>query len=179
MSSTRFNSIGLFLGLMLVVGCGGGDLPTLSDLNDSNIRRLHSCYNIYMNAHQYRGPKDKQELLDFLTSDNTAKVLLKRMDVTPDQLEGIFTSERDGEPFKVRYGLSGIADHAIVFESVGIEGKRLVAFSRPRELDTEEYDGYFSGEIEPAAPAPWRTWWTNLEAPANSSLFRLSIISPH
>lgn len=140
------------ISLLLFNGCGDS-LPTMEELNSTNMRRLHSAYRIYMNSNEFKGPTDKEDLIDFLTNNNTARVLLKRMNVSPEQLPGIFVSERDGEPFKVRYGLTGVADHAIVFESVGVEGKRLVAFSKPRELDETEYEGYWSGDIKPEAPA--------------------------
>ena len=132
-------------------GCGD-NLPTLADLNDSNIRRVHSVYKMYMNNNAMRGPKDKETLISYVKNDNTARVLVGRMEINPDEIESIFVSERDGQEFKIRWGLIGIADHAIVFESEGVEGKRLVAFSKPRELDAEEYTGYLEGTIQPEAP---------------------------
>ena len=145
-------SAAVFAGLILLfAGCGDG-LPTLRDLNDTNIRRLHSCYKIYMNGNSLTGPESKEELLEYLNTDLTAKVLLKRMDLNPDEISNVFVSERDGQPFKIRWGLKGIQDHAIVFESEGIDGKRMVAFSRPRELDAAEYDGFWSGELKGAMP---------------------------
>ena len=149
MISTLNKMACLLLGLVMIAGCGGSNLPELSDLNNSNIRRVHSVYKIYMAAHEYKGPKSEQELKDHCANDNTAKVLIERMGLDPTQLDDIFVSERDGEPFKIRWGLSGVPDHAIVFEAVGVEGKRLVAFAKPRELDATEYDGYWSGKIKP------------------------------
>lgn len=142
----------MMLGLVMLAGCGGSDLPELADLNNSNIRRVHSIYKMYMSAHDFKGPKNEEELKKHCASDNTAKVLIERMGLDPTQLDDIFVSERDGQPFKIRWGLSGIPDHAIVFEAVGVEGKRLVALSKPRELDAAEYEGYWSGKIKPAAP---------------------------
>ena len=135
---------------VLVTGCGKG-LPTPAELNDSNIKRLHSAYMIYMDGNGNKGPASEDELKDYLSNNQTAKVLMERMDI-PGDISQIFVSERDGEPFKVRWGLSGVADHAIVFESTGVEGKRMVAFSNPRELDSSEYEGFWSGETEPDAP---------------------------
>lgn len=139
------------LAMLFLVGCGD-DLPTMKDLNNTNIRRVHSCYKMYMNAHNYRGPKTKEELLDFLQNDNTAKVLLGRMDIDVANIEDIFISERDDEPFKIKWGVGGVADHAIVYETTGKDGKRLVAFAKPRELDEAEYDGYWTNKIKPLGP---------------------------
>ena len=132
-------------------GCSN-KLPSLETLNDSNIRRLHSAYSIYMKRNGFTGPKDEQELKSYLQSNQTAKALLGRMGVEIDSLDEIFVSERDGKRFKIRWGVSGVEDHAIIFEAEGIDGKRLVAFSRPRELTADEYEGYWSGELKGAKP---------------------------
>jgi hypothetical protein len=152
-------SIGIVIGLiaifsisvLLVNGCGSGQ-PTLQDLNDNNIRRLHSTYKMFMNRHELKGPESEEELKDFLTNNNTAKALLKRMGIESDSIDEIFVSERDGQPFKVRWGVKGIEDHAIIFEAEGIGGKRMVAFTRTRELDADEYEGYWSGELKGQKP---------------------------
>ncbi len=141
----------LAVSISSMVGCGSG-VKTVADLNNTNIMRLHSAYKIYMNSNSMRGPKSEEELKEFLTSNNTAKALLKRMNITPEDVPGFFVSERDNQPFKVRWGLNGVADHAIVFEDTGIDGMRMVALSKPRELDDSEYEGYWSGEIKPQAP---------------------------
>ena len=99
-----------------------------------------------MMAHESRGPENKEEFLDYLTSDRAAAVRLDRMGVPLDRINDLFVSERDGKPFKIRYGLTGNeTDQAIVFESEGVNGKRMVAFFEPRELEKEEYEKYWKG----------------------------------
>ena len=105
-----------------------------------------------MQRNELTGPESEEELRAFLTENRTAKALLKRMGVEPDSLDEIFISERDGKPFKIRWGVSGIEDHAIVFEAEGVNGKRMVAFTRTRELEDEEYEGYWSGELKGQTP---------------------------
>ena len=39
----------------------------------------------------------------------------------------------------MRYGINGVGDNAVVFESVGVDGLRLVAFVNPVELGKKEY----------------------------------------
>jgi len=138
-------------GLMLA-GCGGSEVPTLSDMNKTNIMRLHSCYQIYLNNNRMKGPKSEKDLKEHFATNNTAKVLLERMGIAQEEFDDIFISERDGQPFKVRYGINGIADHAIIFEAEGVEGLRMVAFAKPRELEASDYEGYLSGKIKPEAP---------------------------
>lgn len=141
----------LVVSSVLVSGCGDG-VPTLADVNKDNITRVHSMYMMYMNNHNFTGPDSKEQLKEYLTTDNTAKVLVKRMGVDMADFESLFVSERDGEEFEVRWGLKGIADHAIVFEKVGLEGKRFVCFAKAKELGDSEYSGYLSGDIEPEGP---------------------------
>lgn len=154
MNSISKYATGLLAGLVLMIsGCGDGlNNPSLADLKNTNIKRYHTAYTIYLDRNQMQGPKDEKELMDFLTTDNTAGVLLKRMEIPMESLSDITVSERDGQPFKVRWGVKGMADHAIIFEAEGVEGKRMVAFSNPRELDATEYDGYWDGSLKPDAP---------------------------
>jgi hypothetical protein len=79
--------------------------------------------------------------------------LLKRIDITPETVDDIFIGDRDGEPFVVRYGLTGVADHAVVLEAVGVEGMRIVALANPLEVDEATYDDYLSGKIKPEREA--------------------------
>ena len=141
--------------VMLFSGCGNKNDEALSlqDYNDTNIKKLCNTYKMFMEMHNYEGPKNAEELKDYLTNNAGAKVRRERMGITDEDLDSMFTSERDEQPFEVRWGLKGQFDHAIVFEKTGVEGKRLVALAQPRELGKDEYDGYFSGETKPEGPA--------------------------
>lgn len=133
-------------------GCSGEN--ELAGIYSDNIRKVHQCYLMYMEEHGYRGPKDEEELKTYLKTDPTAIFLTKRIDLTPEGVDDIFISERDGEPFVIRYGLNGIADHAIVFEAVGVDGTRLIALTPPLEVeDEDEYDDYLTGKIKPETEA--------------------------
>ncbi len=132
-----------------VVGCAE-DTPNarIAEYNSTNIQKLRNAYGLFMMAHESRGPDSKEELLDYLTSDRAAAVRLGRMGVALDEINDIFVCERDGKPFKIRYGVSGLeSDQAIIFESEGVEGKRMVAFLIPRELDDEEYEKYWTEPV--------------------------------
>jgi hypothetical protein len=129
------------------VGCNNG--PRVTDIYSTNIRKLQASYMLYLESHGFVGPKNEEEFKDFLKNNPTAVHLLKRIDVTPDIVDDIFISERDGEPFVVRYGVEGEADHAVIFEAVGDEGKRLIALTSPKEFGKEEYEDYLSGKIKP------------------------------
>ncbi len=136
----------LIVGFAMLTGCGSGT-PTSAKYNDTNIKRLCNCYSMYQFSNGFRGPESEEVLKEFLKNDAGANVKLKRMGINKDRIDDIFTSERDGEPFKVRYGLRGSdANVAVVFESVGVDGRRMVALNPVVECDDAEYDAYWSGE---------------------------------
>ena len=137
--------------VLLAVGCSDQQ-PTAADLMDSNIIRVRFMYTTYMNEHGMRGPKDKATLLKYFRSNENLAGVLKHIGANIDDIEDYFYSERDGEEFIVRYGLTGIANHAIVFENTGVDGLRQVGLSPVQELADEEYEGYLSGKIEPQRP---------------------------
>ena len=131
------NRIFLLLTIILVCGCAA-KVQTYDDFKDTNIRRCYNAYILFMQYHSYVGPKNETEMKEYFKSDATAKVLIGRMGIDPMSLEKIMVSERDGKPFKIRWGVSGVDDQPIVFESEGKDGKRLVAFANIRELGADE-----------------------------------------
>ena len=122
----------LVAGLLVVAGCSGGDQSTklLQKVNDSNIKRVSMLYTVFQGQHGMKGPEDESELKGFISSQGTKA--LARIGVSPENVDELFVSERDAAPFKIRYGLKSSARQApvpIVFESVGVDGKYLIAFS--------------------------------------------------
>jgi len=133
--------------LLTLTGCGEG--RTSRDVYSTNIKKLHRCYQLFMDNNNDRGPKDEAELKNYVKTNRTAMHILKRLDVTPETVDDIFISERDEEPFTVRYGLKGEADHAIVFEKTGVDGERLIALSKVAAYGEQEYDDFLSGKTKP------------------------------
>ena len=133
------------LSVLLATGCGLNSGPSLADFNDNNIKKLRGAYGMYLVAHNLQGPKSEQDFKEFLTTSPSAIARMAKMGVSEDKILDIFISERDGQPFKVRYGLQGLADYPIIFEAEGVDNKRFVAFSTPRELGPEEYEAAWSG----------------------------------
>lgn len=142
-----FCLLGVNACLLVLIGCGGGQNFSVADLNRENIQRLRNAYALYETS-VGRPPKNEEEFKDFLTSDRGTRIRLDRMGVTQDMVDSIFISERDNQPFVVRYGVSGMGDQAIIFEAQGVGGMRMVGFFEPEELDSVTYDGYLSGRLK-------------------------------
>ncbi|HEY2827311.1 MAG TPA: hypothetical protein VGJ04_06895 [Pirellulales bacterium] len=125
------------LGMLLLVAasCSSDNVANVvAAKNDANIKRVVNLYNAYQSTHGWLGPKDEKSLRDYVTDHNIPDQNLEMMGIDPKNLDGIFKSDRDGKPFKIRYGVmggrGGVTD-AIVFEDTGVGGQRLVAFNGP------------------------------------------------
>ncbi|MGD9632045.1 MAG: hypothetical protein AB7G28_15175 [Pirellulales bacterium] len=158
---SRINSLHFSVGIgallaVLVAGCSNGDDPAsaLANANGTNVQRLSNLYFTFQSEHDWRGPRDEAEFKTFLHSIDSAK--LERIGIDPNNIDALFISERDGQPFAIRYGVQGSvmgSAEPVVFEAAGDGNKRLVGFLNmtQREVDPAEYDALKSGQI-PAAP---------------------------
>lgn len=145
--------------LGLVAGCSNSSNPesVLASLNATNVQRLSNLYSSYQSENNWRGPADEAEFKKFLHAYNPAN--LQRIGIDPNQIDALFISERDSQPFKIRYGVPGNvmgSSEPVIFEATGDGGKRLVGFLNmtQREVDAAEYDALYAGKQ--ATPAPTR-----------------------
>ncbi|MEN0110145.1 MAG: hypothetical protein AAF805_05440, partial [Planctomycetota bacterium] len=70
---------------------------------------------------------------------------LERIGVDAASIDGLFVSERDGQPFNIRFGVRGSAmgsKEPVVFEAEGEDGRRMVGFLNmtSKEVESPEYD---------------------------------------
>src|SRR5262245_60889516 len=112
---------------VLAVGCGGGDsaVDAVKKGNSTNIQRLANLYFGYQSRHDWSGPPDEAALKKFISEFEPDKLDL--IGVDPSAVDAIFTSERDGQPFKIRYGVRGSimgSSDPVIFESAGVDGKK-------------------------------------------------------
>lgn len=146
------NSIVLATSLLLlnltIAGCDPAE-QTLADVNNTNIKKVRGAYGLYLVSHGLKGPADEQVFKEFLTTNAGAAAKLQKMGVSQDEVPQMFIGDRDGKPFKIRYGLMGLGDHPIVFEAEGIDGMRFVAFNVPREVDSKEYERLWKSKAKP------------------------------
>ncbi len=152
-----FVVLGLSACPVLLAGCSGGPdaEDALASANSNNIQRLANLYFTYQTKHEFRGPPDEAAFKEFIRTYNPQK--LARIGVDPSAVDALFTSERDGQPYKIRYGVQGSimgSSEPVVFESVGVDGQREVGFLNmtQREVDDAEYETLWSGKARSAAP---------------------------
>ena len=147
-ASFRFSAswqLSLICVVAVSAGCGSGfDVNSeVQKVNSNNAQRLANLYQHYQRKHQGKGPKDEGKFKSFISEVNP--VLLERIGVSAGSVDQLFTSERDGQPFFVRYGLKG-NDRGpavpTVFEEEGVDGKRLVACTQMVTKEVEEDSEY-------------------------------------
>jgi hypothetical protein len=114
-------------------GCADRVTAEVASKNNSNIKRLVNLYAGYQLTHGWQGPHDKEALKDFVKRGGLPAKNFQMMGIDPDKLEFLFVSERDGEQFKVKYGVAGGIGSVtpIVFEKIGVGGLREVGFTTP------------------------------------------------
>jgi hypothetical protein len=140
----------------VLAGCGDSTDPdsAIAAVNELNIQRLANLYFAYQMKHEWHGPPDEQAFKLFLRGYNPDK--LTRIGIDPNAIDEVFVSERDGEPFKIRYGVLGSAmgsSEPVIFEAKGVSGRRNVGFLNmvQREADDAEYNDLLAGRMPPAA----------------------------
>lgn len=148
-------SLCLFVSLGTVValtGCGGTDANSMiAAANDSNVKRLATLYSYFHIQNRNKGPKNKEQLRAFIEAQDANR--LKRGGIDATKLDELFVSERDGEPFVVRYGVNTVIrgpSLPVVFESTGVDGMRQVGFCNGsmKEVDEDEYDRLMAGKAD-------------------------------
>ena len=137
---------------VLLMGCGGADADSMiADANDTNVKRLATLYSFFHIQNKNKGPKNEAQLREFIESQDADR--LKRGGIDVSKLDELFVSERDGEPFVIRYQVNTVIrgpSQAVVFESTGIGGMRHVGFCNGsmKEVDDNEYDRLMAGKAD-------------------------------
>lgn len=138
-------------------GCSDGSLRRqVAAMNDSRIKQLANLFRFYQATHGWVGPKDEASLRSFVAT--APRKNLEMMGVDPAAFDQLLVSERDGKPFRVRWGVTigPLEEQAVVFEAEGRDGRRFVAFTgaKAEEVEGDRYERLWSGEAITATVAP-------------------------
>jgi len=142
-SFERIAVIVLAIVLFALPGCSSDSVQSqVAAMNSSNIKRVANLFGAWQNSHGGQGPKDMESIKAF--AEGIPPDALQNMKIEPTKLDALFISERDGKPFKIKFGAarSLMGPHiAVVFEEKGIDDKKQVAWTNAqvREVDDAEY----------------------------------------
>lgn len=148
----KLSSSCVLLGLLLPIlfsGCGKDQASEMfASVNSSNIQRVANLYCVYQAQHNFKGPANEQELKDFIANLDPSRHKYFGIDVA--NLDQMFVSERDKQPFKIRWGLEAKPRQGpipIAFEQEGVKGRYRVAFSsfQVDEFDLFDYEELWAG----------------------------------
>ena len=146
--------ISCFIACLLFIfttGCGGSKVASrIDELNSTSIQRLVTCYVRYQGKNGYRGPKSEKVLKEFIGLPQNQKGF-ERVGIDTSDIDALFVSDRDDEPFKVKYGVSGSPlgfTEAIIFESVGVDDQVMVGYGggKTKLMSPDESDKLFKSK---------------------------------
>jgi hypothetical protein len=159
LSVCRFGSLSaLVLAVCVLMGCGESIDPAeaVASANSTNLKRVSNLYLAYQIENNWVGPPDEAKFKEFIR--NLPDQVLTRISVDPAKLDEVFVSERDGQPFKIRWAVVGHmmgSTEPVVFEATGVDGKRMVGTlgMAQLEVDETEYETLWAGKGAVAAPS--------------------------
>lgn len=160
------------LAASLAVWTAGGCSPTpeqqMKDAFRSayreNGRRLVAMYARFMESpgrpvqgpSDFKGPANESELREFMSKMPAES--LAEIGISGPDSEELFKSERDGQPFRIRYGIKGGLNkvYAVLCESRGINGKIKIYRSNgsSTEVPAGDIEQYMGGDRDEQTPAP-------------------------
>ena len=126
------------------LGCGDSNSieAAFAKASKENIQKSCAMYAIYTTLNNFKGPNSKQELVDFLASNETAKTRLDRMSMDPSKLESYMVG-RDGEDLEFRWGLESnpmASAYVVCWEQTGVEGVVQVGVTGGTIVETDDED---------------------------------------
>jgi hypothetical protein len=124
------------------MGCSGP--PAVNAPERVPLRQLAIFYGKYRSSHQGQPPKDEAQFKQYIKGLDARH--LSTAGLTLAEVDSLFVSPRDGQPYDVRYGAPPPTEGpdgpvAVVAERVGKGGRRFVAYStgKVEEIDETQY----------------------------------------
>lgn len=146
------------LTLCLTAGCSSSPnvAGIVARVNDSNIKRAANLFGAAIVRNDWRAPKDEADFKEFIHTQ-MAPQKLEMMGIKPEAIDTVFISERDGKPFRFRYGATfpAMSTAPIVFEQQGVDGVRQVAYNNgtvENVTSDARYQELWNGK--PSTPPP-------------------------
>lgn len=110
--------------ILAIAGCTQKAPPPTQQ--EIHLKALAVCYGKYLASHRGQTPRTEAEFKAFVE-----QLPREQIPGASTDLESLFVSPRDNEPYVVRYNLKqttfGPSAPVVAYEKTGVEGKRYVA----------------------------------------------------
>ena len=142
----------LVLALTSLFGIGCSSSPDADKIFarnfDTRLRKLALLYSTFQVRNNWAGPADENEFRTYINGITDRR--LERLEISKSEIDDLFVSERDGQPYRVRWkiaGGNGIPPRPILFETDGFDGKYMVGFTNgsSQEFSKEDSDRLWIG----------------------------------
>ena len=117
----------------------------IKDANKLNIQRLTNLYTRHQMQNSSQGPKNEQEFKKYIQGVDSAT--LEKMGIDLADINSLFVSDRDQQPFEIRYGVAAsLRGEAVglIFEKQGLNGVRQVGLSTIAVKKSRTIQQYFN-----------------------------------
>jgi len=133
----QFSTILAVLTLFLFLSVGCGEKTESEDVVEqrSNMRTLCVAYGNYTKSHRGRPPQSEKSFRAWIEKEGPD--FLTNLGI--DNLDDIFISTRDNEPYVIVYGKK---KRIVAYEAVGVDGKRFISdnLGVTTEVDEAEFN---------------------------------------
>ena len=139
---------------LFAAGCTQADKAKdlAAELNKTNIQKVSNAFSLYGNMNNFKSPKSKEELIEYIKTGDGLEYSLDVMGIDKDKFQDMFVSSVDGEEFIIRYKsrVSAMGGGVpIAFEKTGVDGIRRVGLSNGKviEADDKTYERLMKGKV--------------------------------
>jgi hypothetical protein len=129
----RFSRPGVLLICATSFAAIGCSRTTEQPSEVKHLQVLASLYGRYITKHRGQPPPDEAALKKFIPTISPDE--LRALGVDSSNLDALFTSPRDGQPYVVRYRQSA---SVVAYEREGKNGKRYVAYSNTKVEEVDD-----------------------------------------
>ena len=128
-------SILLILFAISLTGCSASKESEDVAVQRSNLRSLAAAYGSYQKSNRGRIPKNEKTLRAWIEKNGGAG------DYQAQNIDEMFVSSRDDEPYVVVYGKPKKGTNVVAYEAVGVDGSRYIAddLGNVEELDAATF----------------------------------------
>jgi Tfp pilus assembly protein PilE len=108
----------------------------------NNLQALAVFYGRYISQHRGKSPSNIEELKTWLKKQDSEQ--FESMNVDPNNLDALFTSPRDNQPFGFVFTASAMnpgpdgKGSVVIYEQKGVGGRRLVAYTTTQIEEVDE-----------------------------------------